>query len=85
MKMACIGASYLFIHGVVNDMALTGEFEDCEIAVVDLLEEPLGIVVESCRKITAAHSSTIRVSGTTDSIQYMLFHVPTCYKKIIRP
>jgi alpha-galactosidase len=66
MKIVCIGASYLFIHNIVSDMILTQEFEDCEIVIVDLLEEPLEIVTGACRRIAADRNSKLRISSAMD-------------------
>ena len=64
MKLVCIGASYLFVHNVAKDLALTGEFEDSEIVVVDIVKESLDIVVEACKVIVSDFGSNIKVSGT---------------------
>lgn len=66
MKLAIIGASYKFVKRVINDFILTGEFEDAEIVVVDISQEPLDIVVNTAKAIIDDSRSKIRISGTLD-------------------
>jgi alpha-galactosidase len=54
------------VKNVVCDLILTGEFENSEVVVVDLLREPMDIVVNACKFIIANRGSGIKVRGTLD-------------------
>ncbi len=66
MKLTCIGASYKFVRNVVADLALSGSFEELEIAVMDLDRRSLDIVVEACRALLRHGHSRMKLSGTLD-------------------
>ena len=65
-KIAFVGASYLFVHKVLRDMLLVGGFEDCELVVHDIDEEPLGIVADLLEKIARQKKTNVKVSRTLD-------------------
>jgi len=66
MKLACIGASYKFVRNVVADLLLAGGLDDLEIAVMDLNNKALDIVVGACRTLVRAGTSRMKISATLD-------------------
>jgi len=66
MKLACIGASYKFVRNVVADLLLAGGFDDLEVAVMDLDNKALDIVVGACRTLVQTAKSRMKVVPTLD-------------------
>jgi alpha-galactosidase/6-phospho-beta-glucosidase family protein len=55
MKLACIGASYKFVHKVLRDILLVGGFDEVHLCLHDIDEAPLKLVGDqigraSCRE-----------------------------------
>ena len=71
MKLACIGASYKFVKNLVNDLILTGSFEDTRVAVMDVDPTALEAVVGACRAVAAAGHSRIEIVGTLDRAEVL--------------
>jgi len=65
-RIVFVGASYKFVHKVLRDMLLVGGFEDVDLVVHDLDEEPLRIVGDLLERIARQKKTRIRVFRSLD-------------------
>jgi len=65
-RIAFVGASYKFVHKVVRDMLLVGGFDECELVLHDISEEPLKLVGDLLEKMIRQAGSKMTVVRTLD-------------------
>jgi len=65
-RIAFVGASYKFVHKVVRDMLLVGGFEECDLVLLDINEEPLKIVGDLLEKMISQAGASMTVARTLD-------------------
>ncbi|MBN1460377.1 MAG: hypothetical protein JXA57_12640 [Armatimonadetes bacterium] len=65
-RIVFVGASYKFVHKVVRDMLLVGGFEECELVLHDLHEEPLRVVGDLLEKMIRQAGASMSVVRTLD-------------------
>jgi alpha-galactosidase len=65
-KICCIGASYKFVHKVLRDMLLVGGFNNVELCLHDISEEPLRVVGDLLEKMARQKKTNITITRTLD-------------------
>ena len=65
-RVVFVGTSYKFVHKVVRDMLLVGGFDECEVVLLDLADQPLRIVGDLLEKMIAQSGAHMRVIRTKD-------------------
>lgn len=68
-RVVFVGTSYKFVHRVVRDMLIVGGFDDCELVLHDIAEEPLKIVGDLLEKMIQQRDSRMTVTRTLDRDQ----------------
>lgn len=65
-KICAIGASYKFVHKVLRDMLLVGGFNNVEICLHDIAQEPLRVVGDLLEKMARQKKTNITITRTLD-------------------
>ncbi len=65
-RIVFIGASYKFVHKVLRDMLLVGGFDQCELVLLDIADEPLKVVGDLLEKMIAQAGAHMTVVRTKD-------------------
>jgi len=65
-RIVFIGASYKFGHKVVRDMLLVGGFDECELVLLDIADEPLKLVGDLLEKMIRQAGSKMTVLRMKD-------------------
>lgn len=66
VKIAFIGASYLFVPKVVRDLALSGAFRGSELVIYDIVDEPAQVLAKVCRRISDELQANLIVRAAAD-------------------
>ncbi len=66
LKICFVGASYLFVHRVVKDLALAGNFDGSELVIYDIEREPAEVEAGVCRRISDELGAAFRIRAELD-------------------